>query len=794
MLPALSKADLKAIEAAIIDLDPSGEIVKLDVDAQTVEYSSRLNLHETISSYTGTEEPVRAYWVAWLCTQGVYAPEAIDLERSYAYGSSGNAQLDIRVMDAGLADQAYALIEIKEPQDWKGVDDRRIRSQLFALTGEDVEAEVLSLATLEVGASGVIKLRSISIAREPGLTFQKWRRRKSPFVDAFPVNYGEPTAEPLRYQGKRDLNTGVSRAQLDRVRVELHNKLWGGSRDDNQIYAWLVRIFLTKIFDEKHTARNKPYNFQVLYEGSARESADSTFKRINNTYQEAYARYIDGKSARDEGLAGPLFSASELQWVVETLQEISLTSVAAASGDLLGGFFEGITRDGFKQSKGLFFTHYNIAVFMLDVLDLGELALEKLSSAAHTNDRLPYIIDPSCGSGTFLLAAMRLITTRILSLRSDDINADLRDQLDSKFPEGRPNEWAKDYLYGIEKREDLTISTKVNMVLHKDGNTHIFNDDGLRALNDLSDVHSESRFRSVTNRVAYYSKPRSESFDVVISNPPFSISLDSDVQAGLDENFELAGASNSENLFVERWYQLLRPGGRLAAVLPESFYSTTENVAARLFVLRHFNIRAIVSLPVHTFAPWTPTRTSLLFAVKKTPAEETAWASTFDKFLGARQEAQTKGVAAAKKLRRPGRATAAQLNSQRTQLKRSLGRLGIQHQAINTSTTNEELDSLLAALQSAQIEADALRETVNALPSQPYHAIVVDEVGYRRTKRAENAAPNDLFEAYEPEDDGSDDEPRRLLNLNDAKDGWNVKLAEDGTDALSILKAAKIWA
>ncbi|MBV5247030.1 SAM-dependent methyltransferase [Mycolicibacterium sp. PAM1] len=696
-------------------------------------------------------------------------------------------------MDAGLGDQAYALIEVKEPEDWKGPEDRRIRSQLFALTGEDVEAEVLSLATVEVGAGGSVSLRSVTIAREPGLTYQKWRRRQSPYIDAFPVNYGEPTAEPLKYKGKRDLNTEITRAQLDRVRVELHNKLWGGSRDDNQIYAWLVRIFLTKIFDEKHTARNKPYQLQVLYEGSQRENAEATFARVNKAYQEAYARYIDGQSPRDEGLSGPLFSASELQWVVETLQEISLTSVAAASGDLLGGFFEGITRDGFKQSKGLFFTHYNVAVFMLDVLDLGELALDKLSSAAHTNDRLPYIIDPSCGSGTFLLAAMRLITTRIVGLRSDDITADLRDQLDSKFPEGRPNEWAKDYLYGIEKREDLTISTKVNMVLHKDGNTHIFNDDGLRALNQLSDIHGESRFRALTNPVSYYTKPRTESFDVLISNPPFSISLDSDVQSELNDNFELADASNSENLFVERWYQLLRPGGRLAAVLPESFYSTSENVAARLFVLRHFNIRAIVSLPVHTFAPWTPTRTSLLFAAKKTPADEVAWSTKFDMLLGERLEAQKKGLASARKLKRPGRASAAQLKQQRSQLKRSLAALGIDSVAVSASMTEGDLDLGIAALQATQVEADALKETVAELSPAPYHALVVDEVGYRRTKRAENAAPNDLFEAYEAEEGNAQGFGRRLLNLNDAKDGWNVKLVEDGSDALSILKSARIW-
>lgn len=54
---------------------------------------------------------------------------------------------------------------------------------------------------------------------------------------------------------------------------------------------------------------------------------------------------------------------------------------------------------------------------------------------------------------------------------------------------------------------------------------------------------------------------------------------------------------NSENLFVERWYQLLRENGRLAAVLPESVFDTTENKYIRLFLYKYFKIKAVVSLP-----------------------------------------------------------------------------------------------------------------------------------------------------------------------------------------------------
>ena len=790
VLDSLTSDDLKAIEAAVLDLDPAGLYVKLDVSDNRIEYSASIKSHERFTSYVGTEEPVRAYWVAWLCTTGVYPPSALELERSYAYGSAGNAQLDIRIADPEDPNDAYALIELKAPNDWGGVNDKRIKSQLFALTGEEPEVSVLSLSTLQVNEAGEVRLVGINIARDDALTYDKWRLRKSRYVDTFPVNYDKPTSEPFIVGGPRDLNLGLTRIQLDRTRLELHNKLWGGSRDDNQIYAWLVRLFLTKIYDERHTKKGDPYSFQVLFVGATKETPSDTFERINQAYQAAYVRYINVETPNDEALSGLLFSNDELQWVVETLQQVSLTSVAATTGDLLGGFFEAITREGFKQSKGLFFTHYNIAVFMLEAIDLGELAVEKLTSTAHTNDRLPYIIDPSCGSGTFLLAAMRMITGKISEIRESADTADIRDQLASKFPADRPNEWAKDYIYGIEKREDLTISTKVNMVLHRDGNTHVFNDDGLQTLSNLSDRHGEAKFRSSSSSVGYYKKPRAETFDVIVSNPPFSITLDSDTQSNLTDNFDLATDKNSENLFLERWYQLLKPKGRLAAVLPESFFSTSENMQARIFLYRHFNVRAVVSLPSHAFAPWTPTRTSLLFAQKKKAVDEAKWATIFDKVAAELFTTRDRALASVKKLKAPGRATKAQLKDNVTQVNAALTRFMVDGViAVSTESDAAHLDSARDAVKGFVIEAEALKAALNAHPGKQYLGLIVDEVGYRRTKRAENPASNDLFLAVE-----SGAAASRLLNLNDAPDGWKIVASETGDDALSILKAEKLWA
>ena len=129
-----------------------------------------------------------------------------------------------------------------------------------------------------------------------------------------------------------------------------------------------------------------------------------------------------------------------------------------------------------------------------------------------------------------------------------------------------------------------------------------------------------------------YSKEVNESFDVIITNPPFSVDLDEDTKRILKSSFIFGGKKNSENLFIERWYQLLKPNGRFGVVLPESVFDTTENKYIRLFIYKYFKVKAVVSLPQLTFDPFTSTKTSLLFAQKKTKAEIAKWNELWSKY------------------------------------------------------------------------------------------------------------------------------------------------------------------
>jgi type I restriction enzyme M protein len=170
------------------------------------------------------------------------------------------------------------------------------------------------------------------------------------------------------------------------------------------------------------------------------------------------------------------------------------------------------------------------------------------------------------------------------------------------------------------------------MILHGDGSTNIFVKDGLLPFKFYKKETAPNFLKQTSKDKVYFDKEVNGQFDCIITNPPFSVNLDNDTKKNVKNEFLFGDKKNSENLFIERWYQLLKPNGRLGAVLPESVFDTTENKYIRLFIYKYFKVKAVVSLPQLTFQPFTSTKTSLLFAQKKTKAEIEEWNNLWSKY------------------------------------------------------------------------------------------------------------------------------------------------------------------
>lgn len=613
-------------------------VVTINLENKKIEYTEKLKQHRSITTITGDEEVVRAHLINRLVNELDYKPELIELEKEYNIGRPkvNKARIDMILKDD--EGNPFFFVEVKAPDKFES-DREYIEGQLYQLAKLEKKVKYLVYYTA-VYQGDEIQDRAIVIDFEKYPDFSLWEQDGFVSVgDELSPGYDKPKKQPIiKGDPKNDLRANIKREEIEGLGKNLHNVLWGGGgTNDSEIFYSLVNIILAKIQDESEKEDGQEYDFQVHQYGENTENTTKVFDRINGLYKRALKEKLNISDIQQIEEARVIdrnkFPINKLMYTVQALEQYSfLEGRSSLDGkDILGDFFESITRDGFKQTKGQFFTPTIVVNFILYGLKLDEYALDYLNNFKE----LPLIIDSSAGSGTFLVEAMKFITKELKHKQFNKIKTSrqIKQRFEDLFmPDYNENRWAKDYLYGTEINFDLGTASKVNMILHGDGASNIFVKDGLLPFRFYNNDLTPNLLEKSELDPLYQDKEINGKFDVVISNPPFSVNLDTETKRYLPHNYLFANKKNSENLFIERWYQLLKEKGRLGVVLPESIFDTSENKYIRLFLFKHFNIKAVVSLPQVTFEPFTSTKTSILFAQKKTYEEVKKWDELWHKY------------------------------------------------------------------------------------------------------------------------------------------------------------------
>ena len=114
-------------------------------------------------------------------------------------------------------------------------------------------------------------------------------------------------------------------------------------------------------------------------------------------------------------------------------------------------------------------------------------------------------------------------------------------------------------------------------------------------------------------------------FDVLLTNPPFPGNIK---EKQILKNYLLAEKKGKtvskigrDILFIERNLNFIKPGGRMAIVLPQGRLNNTNDEYIRKFIMEKARILAVVGLHGNTFKPHTGTKTSVLFLQKYTEKE-----------------------------------------------------------------------------------------------------------------------------------------------------------------------------
>ncbi|MEO0807249.1 MAG: N-6 DNA methylase [Cyanobacteria bacterium J06643_4] len=756
----LNSEETKWYVENINELSQKSRLAVADPSERVIIYPSNLRSDESNVKAFEPEEMVHASVINLLCSDRYgYKVDHLYHEQHFAHGSSGSLsdEVDLILYDEDAL--PYAVMEFKSSKEFSKEEDKAIKYQLFGTAPLVGSPKLLVYGTIYPSKGDIaFELKCIDYVKYK--SYESWAEADKPYSTVFPKAYQDLNYIPYKNGGKRDLEINSTQADFRAVAGSFHNEFFG-EHPDNALFVNLVKCLLAKIYDERTTKKGKAYSFQIRYKNGKPDSSAAIFDIVNSLYKEAYSRYIEKDAASDE-IDPKEFSKEKVKSVVLALESLSITKGAALHGDVIGAFFEEILRAGFKQDKGMYFTHSNLVRFIIEALDIEGLTKSIWENATHPENRLPYVIDPSCGSGAFLLHAMNQITASIKN-NAHDLVSDFEEIqfYKARMSDETPNYWAENFIYGFDPKFIMAITSKVNMVLHGDGSAHMFKYDAFKPFSSYTDTKlrpSGDSERSLPRSV--YDRDVCETFDVVLSNPPFGVTLASDTKKTLSKTFSLSDKTPSDALFIERAFQLLKPGGRLGVVLPESIFNAVDLMPVRIFLYRMFKIKAVVALPRNVFID-TPTLTSLLFAQKKTGNEIINWDTLWQSHESHANKTIKKAKLFLSAKERKSFDTPAELQAL---LLDTLKDVISEHDWVYKKGKNAKVLRVLPhhSFQSVDQAADyyslllkssgiskyisryAFFKTAKALNVE-HHTYAVDEVGFKLSKRKERSRPNQLI-------------------------------------------------
>jgi type I restriction enzyme M protein len=202
--------------------------------------------------------------------------------------------------------------------------------------------------------------------------------------------------------------------------------------------------------------------------------------------------------------------------------------------------------------------------------------------------------------------------------------------------------WADEYVYGIDFDNRLVKTAKVSAFFNGDGDATIIWGDGLDSF-EHSDVYRGKLKQTLPN------KQDNGQFDILISNPPYSVEAFRRMLKHGSKSFDLYSSltdnsSEIECLFIERVKQLLKVGGWAGVILPSSMLSNGGIYSrARDIIFKYFYVKAIVELGSGTFME-TGTNTVILFLERRPDSDHEKIAQAINTFFTSKRDVTVMGI------------------------------------------------------------------------------------------------------------------------------------------------------
>ena len=353
------------------------------------------------------------------------------------------------------------------------------------------------------------------------------------------------------------------------IRNYLAGQFVGATRDDTLLDEVLKCLFC-KLYIETVASDLYPQNLDLFKQA---QTTRNVFAKVKGDFSDIYDK--------DDKI---LLDPEAIRFV---LRECYF-SLLDTDSDPIGDAFEVFVGAESRGRAGQFFTPRTVTDLLVSIVD---------PQPGET------IIDPACGAGGFLSSVVRHFL-----------------QKEQDFE--KLSKLGSSTFYGIDKDAYLVKLAKLHVSLLSRSHPHIYCADSI----------------ALQNGRDFSSQLPEEGFDVVLTNPPFGARIVA-AKPEVLKTFELAKRWRTEKssgllkptgelqanvppqvLFVERCLSLLKSGGRLGMVLPESVLSNKSYRYVVQYLLDNTIIQAVIGMPESLFKTsgkgGTHTKTCLLIAKK----------------------------------------------------------------------------------------------------------------------------------------------------------------------------------
>ena len=528
------------------------------------------------------EEVVRQLWIQTLLKQYHYPIERLAVEYPVTFGRDTSKRADIVVFDADRPTVPYLIVEVKQITSKGGKE--QLKSYTHA-TG----------APLALWSNGI---QTIVWHRKNPNYFVEIPELPTAIQSIEDIAGQTWTIDTLLEKEKARIREGNRGRSLRQLIEDMEDEVLANAGVD--VFEEVFKLIFTKLYDEMSCYRGlyKHLRFRNV------NTAAKVKENLQNLFDEAKKKW-EGVFLPDEKIR---LTADHLQVCVGSLEEWKLFN---SNLDVVDEAFEYLVNKSSKGEKGQYFTPRWVIDMCVKMLNPREYET---------------LIDTACGSSGFTVHGIFHVWKQIEGCSTSHLFT-----MDKKS--ARCEDYVRNQVFAIDFDEKSVRVARCLNLIAGDGQTNVLHLNTLdwtkwderTKQDDWRDTYGDG-WKKIRRLAAEKNSYRRFNFDILLANPPFAGDIK---QSDMLSPYELAhkvGKDGSQGrletavgrdlLFIERNLDFLRPGGRMAVVLPQGRFNNYSDKRVREFIAERCRILAVVGLHPNTFKPHTGTKTSVLFVQK----------------------------------------------------------------------------------------------------------------------------------------------------------------------------------